>query len=354
MNYSLPQVAAIDLFCGAGGLSYGLVSAGVDVTAGADIDRLCRYPFETNICGAKFLHRDARNLAGDELCVLWPKGSIRLLAGCAPCQPFSPYRRGADVSSDERWALLGEFKRLVQQTRPELITTENVPRLAGTAVFRDFHDTLLDLGYSVDYRSCSGPDYGVPQKRRRLVLLASNLGSIKIPDGHLSGLQPKTVGNTIRHLPRIQSGQACKSDPLHRSRALTQLNLARIKASYPGGTWRDWPDELRSPCHRRVSGQGFTDVYARMSWDQPSPTLTTYFYNFGAGRFGHPEQHRAISIREAAMLQGFPDGYSFVQPGAPIHFTTLGRLIGNAVPPPLGSMIGRTFIDHLKENNISD
>ena len=352
-NLLPPQVTAIDLFCGAGGLSYGLQSGGVTVTAGADVDSPCQYPFETNIRGAKFLHRDVRQLSADELRELWPEDSIRLLAGCAPCQPFSPYRRGADVSHDDRWALLGEFKRLVQQMKPELITTENVPRLGGTSIFSEFVDTLLDLGYSVDYRNCYGPHYGVPQKRRRLVLLASSLGPIEIPDGRLSGLPPKTVGTMIRHLPPIGSGQTSKSDSLHRSRALTPLNLQRIRASRPGGTWHDWPEELRSPCHRRDSGQGFTNVYARMSWDEPSPTLTTYYCNFGAGRFGHPEQPRAISIREGAILQGFPDDYAFVAPGAAISFATLGKLIGNAVPPPLGEMIGRTFVDHVKDKFIT-
>ena len=344
------QVAAIDLFCGAGGLSFGLLSAGINVMAGFDVDGACRYPFEENITGAMFMDRDVRTLSADELNDLWPEGSIRALAGCAPCQPFSPYRRGTRTFTDERWPLLREFTRLVRDTRPEFVTTENVPPLAGTSVFREFVRVLEDLGYSIDSRSRSCLDYGLPQSRRRLVLVASLLGEITIPEGPLRGLAPKTVGDTIRVLPPIVAGGIDNEDPLHRSRKLEPINLARIQASAPGGTWLDWPEELRSPCHRRSSGASFKNVYARMEWDKPSPTLTTHFHNFGTGRFGHPEQDRAISVREAAMLQGFPRDYRFVEPGQKVHFTTLGRLIGNAVPPPLGQAIGEAMLDQAKAN----
>lgn len=341
-------VSAIDLFCGAGGLSYGLEAAGVKVVAGADIDPSCRYPFEANIGGARFLERDARLLAPEELVEIWPQDSLRLLAGCAPCQPFSPYQRGRGTPSDSRWPLLREFGRLVKATQPELVTTENVPRLKGTSVFKAFLELLRDLDYSIAYRTCNCADYGLPQKRRRLVLIASRLGPIDIPDGYLSGLQPRTVGDAIRRMPRIESGEADTADPLHRSRTLQEINRRRIQASVPGGSWLDWPEELRAPCHRRESGRRFKNVYARMSWDEPAPTLTTYFHNFGAGRFGHPEQDRAISIREGAILQGFPADYDFVEPGSSIGYTALGRLIGNAVPPPIGRAIGRTIINHVK------
>lgn len=346
---STRQVAAVDLFCGAGGLSCGLQAAGVTVLAGADIDPACRYPFEANIAGASFLERDARLLDPDELAEIWPHGSLRLLAGCAPCQPFSPYQRGRGTPSDVRWPLLREFGRLIRATQPELVTTENVPRLLNTPVFEDFLEILRNLDYSIACRVCNCADYGLPQRRRRLVVVASRLGPIDIPNGCRSGVPPRTVSDAIRDLPPIASGEVDRSDPLHRSRALQDINLRRIQASIPGGTWLDWPAALRAPCHRRPSGKRFKSVYARMSWDEPAPTLTTYFYNFGAGRFGHPEQDRAISIREGAVLQGFPADYSFVEPGLPISYTTLGRLIGNAVPPPLGEVIGAILIDHIQQ-----
>ena len=342
-------IAAVDLFCGIGGLSYGLASAGVNVVAGIDVDGSCKFPFEANVSGAEFIERDIREVTAEYLSGLWPEGATRLLAGCAPCQPFSSYRRDVSPSNDHRWELLNEFGRLVEDTQPEFVTTENVPRIEGKAVFASFVAMLDDLGYSVDsdVRRCT--DYGLAQNRRRLVLVASRLGTAEVPDGDRRGQPPKTVRQAIGNLPVIEAGSADEADPVHRSRGLSKLNKKRMAASKPGGTWHDWPVKLRAPCHRRASGAAFKNVYARMSWDKPSPTITTYFHNFGAGRFGHPdpEQHRTISLREAAILQGFPDHYRFAPDGEAAPLTTLGRHIGNAVPPPLGAAIGRSFVKSL-------
>jgi len=279
---------------------------------------------------------------------LWPKRGLRLLAGCAPCQPFSSFRRGTDTKGDEKWPLLDEFRRLVEATRPELVTMENVPGLKSTEVFARFVRALEDVGYSVAYKSCYGPKYGLPQHRRRLVLLASLLGPIGFPAETNDASNFVTVKDVIAGLPKLQAGQADPADPLHKARSLTPLNLARIRASKPGGTWRDWPSHLRSPCHTRATGASFQSVYARMTWSEPAPTITTQAYNFGTGRFGHPDQDRAISLREAAMLQGFPRDYAFVRPDAEPEFLSIGRLIGNAVPPPLGRAIGEQISVHTK------
>ncbi|MDE0067857.1 MAG: DNA cytosine methyltransferase [Acidimicrobiaceae bacterium] len=350
---SAKSIAAIDVFCGIGGLSYGLASAGIKVVAGIDIDGSCKFPFEANVTGAQFIERDVCNLKGGELSSLWPEGATRLLAGCAPCQPFSSYRRGVSPSNDNRWELLSEFGRLVLETQPEFVTTENVPRVKNKAVLLDFVSMLRDIGYSVDsdIRRCT--DYGLAQNRRRLVLVASRLGPASVPEGDQNGRPPKTVHQAIGGLPAIEAGGAHATDPVHRSRGLSPLNRKRMIASKPGGTWHDWPTELRASCHRRASGTAFKNVYSRMRWDQPSPTITTYFHNFGAGRFGHPEQHRTISLREAAILQGFPDDYRFVPDGETVSLATLGRHIGNAVPPPLGEAIGRSFLDTLTETAAS-
>ncbi|MCY3948889.1 MAG: DNA cytosine methyltransferase [Acidimicrobiaceae bacterium] len=343
------SIAAVDLFCGIGGLSYGLASAGVNVVAGIDVDGSCKFPFEANVDGARFVERDICDITAEDLSGLWPEGATRLLAGCAPCQPFSSYRKDVRPSNDGRWELLREFGRLVEATRPEFVTTENVPRIEGKAVFADFVAMLNDLDYSVDsdVRRCT--DYGLAQNRRRLVLVASRLGTAAIPEGDQRGQPPKTVQQAIGNLPTIEAGAAHEADPVHRSRGLSALNRKRMEASKPGGTWRDWDVELRAACHRRASGAAFKNVYARMRWDQPAPTITTYFHNFGAGRFGHPEQHRTISLREAAILQGFPDDYRFVPNGGTAPLTTLGRHIGNAVPPPLGEAIGRSLLANLGE-----
>jgi DNA (cytosine-5)-methyltransferase 1 len=336
------RVSAIDLFCGAGGLSQGLLDAGIQVAAGIDLDPRCKFPFEANI-GAQFLQRDVRDVTGNQLKELWAPGSIRLLAGCAPCQPFSSHRRGVDTSAEAAWSLLDEFGDLVFETRPEFVTMENVPRIASAVVFKRFVKTLRDTGYYVDYRVCRGPGYGLPQLRRRLVLLASRFGRIEVPKEESASSQMVTVRNAIGDLPRLDNGQTDPDDPLHTCRRLSDLNLRRIRASRPGGTWKDWPAELRAPCHHKASGGTFRSVYARMEWDKPAPTITTQSHNFGTGRFGHPEQDRAISLREAAVLQGFPARYHFVEPGAKVEFAPIGRLIGNAVPPPLAKAIGLTL-----------
>lgn len=338
----------MDLFCGAGGLSQGLQDAGILVVGGVDNDPACVYPFETNI-EAPFLERDVRDVTAADLEPLWRPGAIRLLAGCAPCQPFSPYRRGVDTSSEEQWPLLREFSRLVKEINPELVTMENVPRIGGSEVFKEFVRELEGMGYEVDWRSCYGPRYGLPQHRRRLVLLASRIGTIAVPEGLLAEDEYRTVRDAIGSLPGVMSGGSDPNDTLHLARKLSELNLKRLAASRPGGTWEDWPEELRSPCHRKASGASFRNVYARMEWDKPSPTITTLSNNFGAGRFGHPEQDRSITLREAALLQGFPRGYRLVREGQKILQVHIARLIGNAVPPPIAAEVGRTLLEHVRE-----
>jgi DNA (cytosine-5)-methyltransferase 1 len=335
-------VRAIDLFCGAGGLSYGLKQAGIQVVGGFDIDPRCVYPFETNI-KAPFFKQDVRTVTSKQLKQLWGPSGVRVLAGCAPCQPFSSHRRGTDTTADDSWPLLDEFARLATESLPQIVTMENVPRIVSSDVFKRFVITLQKCDYEVSFRSCYGPEYRLPQHRRRLVLIASRIGTVELPK-RTAGRSIRTVRQTIGKLPQLEAGEIDPKDHLHKSRNLTELNLKRIRASSPGGTWRDWPEELRSECHRKASGSSFANVYARMEWSQPSPTITTQMHNFGTGRFGHPEQDRAITLREAAMLQGFPRTYRFVQKGEPVEFAPLGRLIGNAVPPPLGKMVGKTIM----------
>ncbi|MEU4802358.1 DNA cytosine methyltransferase [Actinosynnema sp. NPDC023587] len=349
MSTSTPVVRAVDLFCGAGGLSYGLRQAGIEVVGGFDIDPRCAYPFEANI-KAPFFEQDVRTVTAKQLKKLWGRGAVRILAGCAPCQPFSSHRRGVDTSADESWPLLDEFARLAEETLPDIVTMENVPRVVGSGVFKRFVESLQVQGYKISYKSCYAPEYGLPQHRRRLVLLASRIGDVAIPKGTWKEKKAITVREIIGKLPAIGAGEVDPVDRLHKSRNLSEVNLARIQASRPGGTWRDWPEELRAPCHRKPSGSSFANVYARMEWDQPAPTITTQAHNFGTGRFGHPEQDRAITLREAAMLQGFPRSYRFTAKNEPIEFAPLGRLIGNAVPPPLGKMVGTAVMNFILES----
>ena len=346
-------ISGVDLFCGVGGLSDGLQKAGILICAGIDIDPACAYPFETNI-ESPFIERDIRDVSGHQIDELWIEGSVKLLAGCAPCQPFSPYRRGVDTTSDSKWPLLEEFGRLVDECKPDLVTMENVPRIGKSKVFLEFVELLRAAGYHVDFRSCYGPHYGLPQHRRRLLLVASQLGEISVPAGHQDEDHFPTVRDAIASLPPIVSGETHDEDPLHTSRTLSEVNLERIRASAPGGTWQDWPEELRAPCHRRTSGSTFLNVYSRMAWDEPAPTITTLATNFGAGRFGHPEQDRPISLREAALLQGFDPDYAFVRATERPQLAPITRLIGNAVPPPLGFAIGMELMEHVKNHRSTE
>lgn len=340
----LPRIEGIDLFCGAGGLSHGLKSAKVDIVAGLDLDEACQYPYEANHPGAKFLLRDVTTVTGDELTALWSDDSIRLLAGCAPCQPFSSYANTRVAADNAKWGLLFQFSRLVMETKPHLVTMENVPGLQNKEPFKDFLTTLEGLGYHVKYKVLNAADYGAPQQRRRLVLLASRLGPVEIPEATHPGAEHwMTVRDAVGTLPKVADGEICESDPLHRAPALSVLNKARVRASKPGGTWRDWPPELVADCHRKESGKHSAGVYGRMVWDRPAPTMTTLCNGFGNGRFGHPEQHRAITLREAAIFQSFPPDYKFVEPGVGVVAKPIARLIGNAVPPKLGEAVGRAL-----------
>lgn len=338
------SIEAVDLFCGVGGLTCGLRSAGITVRAGYDIDPACAYPYEENN-KAKFELKSVAELTGAEIAKWYSPGAIRLLAGCAPCQPFSTLANTVAEKDEAKWGLLGEFARLVRELQPELVTMENVPRVTNHAPYVEFIETLKSLSYDVDAKRVRCADYGIPQERRRFVLIASRLGPIKLRKP-LPG-EAKTVRDAIGHLPKLASGETDKSDSLHKARSLSPINLQRVRASKPGGTWEDWPVDLRAPCHQAESGASFRSVYARMSWDRPAPTMTTQCFNFGTGRFGHPEQDRAISLREAAILQSFPDDYKFVSPDVPVHFSTVGRMVGNAVPPGLGNVVGETLAEHV-------
>ena len=346
------RLACVDLFCGAGGLTRGLINADVPVVAGIDIDEACKHAYEANNEGAVFHIQNVARTKPAELDEYFDGADVRILAGCAPCQPFStyaqkydPYAEDEDSTDAPRWALMKEFSRLIASTEPEIVTMENVPTVTKHDVYSEFVAKLEGLGYDVwhDVVDCS--QYGLPQKRRRQVLLASRLGEITlIPPTHE---EPKTVEEALAGLEEIQAGEVSKTDRFHTSAGLTEINLERIRASKPGGTWRDWPEDLRAACHRKTSGKTYPAVYGRMVEDEPAPTLTTQFYGFGSGRFGHPTQDRAISLREGAILQGFPESYSFVPEGSKIHFKTMGRMIGNAVPVTLGEVIGRSIREHL-------
>lgn len=339
------RIVGVDLFCGVGGLTHGLVRGGVHVAAGFDVDPSCRYPFEANNASV-FLERDVASLAAEEIAPFYEGADFTLLAGCAPCQPFSTYSRsGRNSEYESQWPLVSAFGALVKKIRPDLVTMENVPQLADHPVFEHLLKSLSN--YKKWWAIVECASIGVPQTRKRLVLLASRLGSTAL-ELTREAAQDSTVRQIIGALPPIGAGESHPDDELHMASSLSPLNLSRIKASRPGGTWRDWPAALKATCHRKATGATYPSVYGRMEWDRPAPTITTQCFGYGNGRFGHPEQDRALSLREAAMLQTFPATYAFTPAGTPIKFSKMGRLIGNAVPVRLGEVIARSLVAHVQ------
>lgn len=342
----------IDLFCGIGGLTRGLMDSGLNVIAGFDIDPTCQYTYEHNN-NVPYHMQNVREIHAADLNELYTEDAIRILVGCAPCQPFSQmrFKLGEANEHDEKYNLLLEYGRLIEELHPTIISMENVPQIKKTEIYMQFIQMLQDNGYYFSEKVVYCPDYGIPQSRRRFVLIGSLLGPIELiaPTHHREDV---SVRNFIDHLPHIEAGGVDPNDALHRSASLSEINLRRIRASRPGGTWRDWPEELRCPCHRKSSGKTYSSVYGRMSWDRIGPTITTQFYSFGTGRYGHPEQDRALSLREGAMLQTFPQDYDFIDPSREFVFRDIARHIGNAVPVRLGEIIGNTITRHLEEHQI--
>jgi DNA (cytosine-5)-methyltransferase 1 len=341
------SVSTVDLFCGAGGLTHGFEQAGLPVKAGYDIDPACKFPYEQNN-KAKFILQDVEDVRGSDLTEHFSGSSIRVLAGCAPCQPFSSYSRRYN-DRESKWKLLQDFARLVQECEPEIISMENVLQLKHHPVFQEFIEKLETLNYSFEFYEVNCLDYGIPQSRKRLILLASKFGKINLIPPTYDAERYETVRKTIEHVESLAAGQTSKTDRLHQCSRLSDLNLRRIRASKPGGTWRDWSKGLIAECHLKKSGKTYPGVYGRMEWDKPSPTITTQCFGFGNGRFGHPEQDRAISLREAALLQTFPAEYNFVAPDEPVIFSRVGRLIGNAVPVKLGQAIAQSILNHIEQ-----
>jgi DNA (cytosine-5)-methyltransferase 1 len=330
----LVPIQAIDFFCGAGGLTKGLLDAGVDVRLGIDFDEKAEKTY-TNNNGVPFLGKDLRELTFQDLEPYIKKFSSPLLfAGCAPCQPFSQINRTQGDRKNED--LLLRFGEFIEHFKPEFVISENVPQLTKKRdVFDKFIKLLEKNGYAYDYGFIDAKDVGVPQMRKRLVLIASIVSEIKIPT---TPKTLRTVKDAIAHFPKLSQGEESQGYNHHSARSLSELNLIRIQHTPPnGGDSRSWPDKLKLPCHKKV--KGFTDVYGRMFWDKPAPTLTTKCNSYSNGRFGHPEQDRAITLREAAALQSFPDDYIFYG-----NQGLVAKHIGNAVPPLLGKFLGEYIL----------
>lgn len=349
------MASVVDIFCGAGGLTHGFVRQGFNVVAGIDNDLACKYPYEQNN-DTKFIHQSVSDIEPDEINALFLPNLPKILVGCAPCQPFSNYTHKREYR--DKWDLVIKFAELIIEVQPDVFSMENVPALVTYKqgkIFDKFIDMLQPHYASQVWRDIvNAQDYGVPQNRRRLVVLGSKFGGIELLPSTHEPSQRVTVGDCISQLPPIRAGEEYGSDRLHKSQGLTPINLERIRQSRPGGTWRDWDEQLRAPCHRKATGKTYSSVYGRMRSDRPSPTITTQACSFGTGRFGHPSQDRALSLREMAMLQTFPNNYEFLDFEKSVcSFKQVGKLIGNAVPVLLAERIAESIERHLDKHGHS-
>lgn len=332
-----------DFFCGCGGTSEGLRLAGLDVVLGLDFDAEASATYRRNFSHAAFIERDIREVDPAEVRkILGGEATPLVMSACAPCQPFSTFRRkGADSERDR--TLLPALLPFVDALSPDYLLVENVPGIqsAPDGPFSLFVEGLYDQKYSVRWEVVDCQRYGIPQRRRRLVLVASRHGEVAVPPStHGPGLQPiSTVREWIGDLPPIAAGEAHPSVPNHVCGAIGDLNLRRLRASREHGSRLQWPQDLWLKCHR--SHRGHSDVYGCMRSDAPAPVLTTKCTSLSNGRFGHPTQDRAISVREAACLQTFPRSFELI---GGLKSTT--RQVGNAVPVLLARRLGEAIAAH--------
>lgn len=343
------KYSAIDLFCGCGGLTQGLKKAGFHVIGAVDIDPLAIETYKANHPEVATWKADIGKL---KVAVIknklgLNKGCLDLLAGCPPCQGFSTMRtlNGAKRISDPRNDLLKEFQRLVEELKPRAVMLENVPGLAKDRRFSAFCQRLKQLGYTGQYRILNVAKYGVPQRRRRLIYLAGLNGKI---DFASEAKITHTVRDAIAFLPPAgNSGDPLHDLPENRSKKVKDL-IKKIPKD--GGSRTDLPDEEQLKCHKKCDG--FKDVYGRMAWNEVAPTITGGCFNPSKGRFLHPTKNRAITMREAALLQSFPRKYEFPNLRSKID---IALLIGNALPPEFirrhALQIAKTLKSSKKGNN---
>lgn len=340
------KLKAVDFFCGAGGVTCGFRMAEINVLGGIDVDDVFKETYEENNPGSKFIHRNISELTYDELqeeLSIERNDDDLIFIGCSPCQYYTNLKTDKTKSKESR-LLLEDFQKFVSYFKPGYAFIENVPgfdRSEDSPIGR-FKKFLTERGYVYDDGVVNAKYYGVPQNRRRYVLLASRVQKdISIPEGDKGNI--KTVKKAIgdyEAFPPVEAGHMDKSDFMHTVAALTEINLKRIKkVRKNGGNRLDFADDenLQLDCY--IDHNGHTDVYGRMSWNKPAPAITTKFRYTSSGRYGHPEQDRAISIREGATLQSFPKDYVFYCDSV----GAIGKMIGNAVPPLLAKEIAEVF-----------
>lgn len=352
----MKELKAVDFFCGGGGMTCGMQQAGVEVIAGIDIDIKCRETFEVNNSPAKFIHADIKEL---ELSSLEKTIGIQLnddslvFIGCSPCQYWSILKTNKSKSEESK-NLLSDFQRFVEYYNPGYVVIENVPGIFFKleSPLKKFISFLKEKNYiSIKYDIIKVFNYGIPQSRKRFVLIASRVKNLEFPkpEMHYIPTVREFIGDYTL-FPSVAAGHKDESEFNHTVAGLSDVSIKRLELTpQNGGNRSAWKDtDLQINVYKRNEGSknfGFKDIYGRMFWDKPAPTITTKFFGISHGRFGHPEQNRAISLREGATLQTFPNEYTFKTNS----ITDTARLIGNAVPPELSKRIGDALCESFKE-----
>ncbi|MAQ42761.1 MAG: DNA (cytosine-5-)-methyltransferase [Mesonia sp.] len=343
------SLKAVDFFCGAGGVTCGFSQIGIEVLGGIDIDSKFKDTYEKNN-GSKFLNEDVSNLDTSKLQELLPikKNDNNLIfVGCSPCQYYSNIKSDKRKSAKGR-LLLEDFKEFILFYKPGYVFVENVPGLntkKGSPI-ENFKNTLSKQGYSFDFNVLNAKHFEVPQNRRRFVLIASRvMGDIKLPENKINkkNITVKEAIGNYQDFPQIQHGHKDLSDFQHSTARLSDLNLLRVsKTPLNGGSRKAWENDAQLQLECYKNHKGHTDVYGRLKWSKPAPTITTRFIYTSTGRYSHPEQNRGLSLREGATLQSFPKDYVF-------HSNNQGAIatmIGNAVPPNLAKAVGASIKNH--------
>lgn len=341
------RYTAIDLFSGCGGLSVGLKLAGFEVVAAVEIARKAQETYRLNHPDVHLLTEDIRKINPEDVLKATglSVGELDLLAGCPPCQGFSRLRtRNRAVSVDDpRNDLVFEFLRFISVIKPKCVMLENVPSLGDDSRFQEVCKQLVELGYSYTTKVLDASNYGVPQRRRRLILLASRVHQPKLAE-----MEEQKV--TVRQAFSALTEDVVLNDELHLIPERRSPHVRELISLIPknGGSRCDLPEHMQLDCHRK--NDGFSDVYGRMGWDTVSPTITSGCHNPSKGRFLHPELDRNITLREAALLQGFPVGYKFdVAHGK----EDIALMIGNALPPPFIRAHALSLYDGLSQGTIA-
>lgn len=338
------ELLSIDLFSGCGGLTEGMHQAGFETKVAVELVDDAVKAFKLNHTNTHVIDRDIRKISSEEIKEKLNGQTLHMLAGCPPCQGFSSMRRlnRKESVTDDRNTLVEEYFRLVKELRPLTIMMENVPALKDYALFLDIVEELDKMGYNPVYEVVNVRDYGVPQGRKRLVLLGSRLGKIQIAKPEIK--EKVTVRQVIEKLESVLETEDLihKIYPKHTPRIQKQIELTPKN----GGSRKDLPKEYILKCHQKEN-VGFNDVYGRLRWDDYSTTITGGCLNPSKGRFLHPEEDRCITAREAAMLQSFPQDYKFP---TDISKTALALLIGNALPPKFSYYQSLNIKNHIQEH----